>query len=108
MFFVLCLSTLIESPQRKQQPKTKTGDLAGAQRAYRAGATDAIRAKNEYGETCMHLACQVVSGGEIAQFRRRNHKSLTPGAYTEKRRADFSKFLFVLIQIDIKMMKKGI
>jgi hypothetical protein len=33
---------------------------------------------------------------------------LTPGAYTEKRRADFSKFLFVLIQIDIKMMKKGI
>ena len=30
---------------------------------------------------------------------------LTPGAYTEKRRADFSKFHFVLIQIDIKMMK---
>jgi hypothetical protein len=35
-------------------------------------------------------------------------KSKTPGAYTENRRADFSKFLFVLIQIDIKMMKKGI
>ena len=33
---------------------------------------------------------------------------LTPGAYTEKRRADFSKFEFVLIQIDIKMMKNGI
>jgi hypothetical protein len=33
---------------------------------------------------------------------------LTPGAYTEKRRADFSKFLFVLIPIDIKMIKKGI
>jgi hypothetical protein len=32
--------------------------------------------------------------------------AITPGAYTEKRRADFSKFLFVLIQIDIKMIKK--
>jgi hypothetical protein len=38
------------------------GDLAEAQRAYRAGHHDAIRAKNEYGETCMHLACQ---GGSI-------------------------------------------
>jgi len=33
---------------------------------------------------------------------------LTLCAYTEKRRADFSKFHFVLIQIDIKMMKNGI
>jgi hypothetical protein len=32
----------------------------------------------------------------------------TPGAYTEKRRADSFKFLFVLIKIDIKMMKNGI
>jgi hypothetical protein len=52
----------------------------------------------------------------LKQKRGENHRktktkileSLTPGAYTEKRRADFSKFLFVLIQIDIKMIKKGI
>ena len=30
------------------------------------------------------------------------------GGAEEKRRTDFSKFLFVLIQIDIKMIKKGI
>jgi hypothetical protein len=44
----------------------KKGDLQGAQRAFRAGDHDAIRAKNEYGETCMHLACQ---GGNLQVAR---------------------------------------
>lgn len=35
-------------------------------------------------------------------------EQVTPGAYTETRRADSFEFLFVLIKVDIKMMKNGI
>ena len=44
----------------------KTGNLPKAQQLYRAGAHDAIRSKIEYGETCMHLACQ---GGSVQVWR---------------------------------------
>ena len=42
--------------------KMLSGDLQKAQQLYRAGNHEAIRSKNEYGETCMHLACQ---GGSV-------------------------------------------
>ena len=67
---------------------TFTGDLPKAQRLYRAGAHDAIRSKNEYGETCMHLACQ--GGSVVVSTKNDNHLPVSASCQKKKSRASFN------------------